>query len=191
MKPRHYILLALGGLMAFLAGFFIGKGRTDKSPGTVRETKETRVDTISYLAPVAKQELALDTRSYLVPSYCIVEPGPRQRIEKNRVSVDTISSCLINVTAEVEPGCSNDSAIVDLPVIQRHYADSTYEAWVSGPIDPRLDSMRVFAPTTVITKRDRDPQKRWHIGVTAGYGYGAKGFQPYIGVGITYSIFSF
>ena len=62
---------------------------------------------------------------------------------------------------------------------------------VSGPINPRLDSIRVFARTTTVTHRVWEPPKRWHIGVTAGYGYGAKGLQPYVGVGITYSIFSF
>ena len=35
MKTKHYILLALAGLTAFLAGFIIGKDRTEKPPGTV------------------------------------------------------------------------------------------------------------------------------------------------------------
>ena len=36
MKTKHYILLALAGLTAFLAGFIIGKDRTEKPPGTVK-----------------------------------------------------------------------------------------------------------------------------------------------------------
>lgn len=196
MKTKHYIMLALGGLIAFFAGFFIGKDRTDKPPGTVTETKETTVDTIPYFAPMPKSELALGTHRFTLPTYRFLGGGsggePRQRSEDDSISVDTISSSLFYGTgAGGEPRCSNDSAIVEVPIIQRHYADSTYEAWVSGPINPRLDSLRVFAPTTIITKREWKPPKRWHIGVTAGYGYGAKGFQPYIGVGITYSIFSF
>ena len=196
MKTKHYILLALGGLIAFFAGFFIGKDRTDKPSGIVTETKETIVDTIPYFAPIPKSELALGTHHYTLPSYCFLGGGfggePQKQSEGDIVSVDTISSSHSYGTgAGGEPRCSKDSAIVELPVIQRHYSDSTYEAWVSGPIDPRLDSLRVFAPTTIITKREWKPPKRWHIGVTAGYGYGAKGFQPYIGVGVTYSIFSF
>ncbi|WP_304418999.1 DUF6808 domain-containing protein [Muribaculum intestinale] len=196
MKTKHYILLALAGLMAFFTGFFIGKDRTEKPPGTVTETKETTVDTILYCAPMPQSELALGTHCYILPTYRFLGGGsggePRCINADTTCCIDSVPTIRIYGTgAGGEPRCSNDSAIVELPIIQRHYADSTYEAWISGPVDPRLDSLRVFAPTTIITKREWKPHKRWHIGVTAGYGYGAKGFQPYIGVGITYSIFSF
>ena len=198
MKVKHYLLLILGGLIAFLAGFFIGKDRTEKPPGTVVETSETTVDTIPYCAPMPQSELALGTHRYTLPTYRFIGGGaggePRPQSHTDSICEDTvfIKSIAVGTGAGGEPRlCSKDSAIVELPIIQRHYADSTYEAWVSGPIDPRLDSVRVFAPTTIITKREWKPPKRWHIGVTAGYGYGAKGFQPYIGVGITYSLFSF
>ena len=199
MKVKSYLLLVLGGLIAFIAGFFIGKDRTEKPPGTVVETSETTVDTIPYCAPMPQSELALGTHRYTLQTYRFLGGGaggePRQRPQqKDSTRIDTIArnDKPFGTGAGGEPRlCSKDSAIVELPIIQRHYADSTYEAWVSGPIDPRLDSVRVFAPTTIITKREWKPPKRWHIGVTAGYGYGAKGFQPYIGVGITYSLFSF
>lgn len=196
MKTKHYILLALAGLTAFLAGFIIGKDRTEKPPGTVTEPKETTVDTIPYYAPMPQSELALGTHRYTLPTYRFLGGGvggePRQRDDKDSICEDSIiHSTVYGVGAGGEPRCSQDSAIVELPITQRHYADSTYEAWVSGPVDPRLDSIRVFAPTTIITKREWKPPKRWHIGITAGYGYGAKGFQPYIGVGVTYSIISF
>lgn len=206
MKTKHYILLALGGLIAFFAGFFIGKDRTEKPPGTVTETKETTVDTIPYFAPMPKSELATGTRRYSLPIYrffaersvqgddCLGGGSggePRQRSDNDSVCVESVITAHYGTGAGGEPRCSTDSAIVELPMIQRHYADSAYEAWVSGPIDPRLDSVRVFVPTTIITKQEWKPPKRWHIGVTAGYGYGPKGFQPYIGVGVTYSIFSF
>ena len=194
MKTGHYILLALGGLIAFFAGFFIGKDRTDKPPGTVTETRETTVDTIPYYAPMPQSELALGTHRYTLPVYRFLGGGyggePRQRHDSDSLSVDTLITAHYGTGAGGEPRCSKDSAIVELPIIQRHYADSTYEAWISGPVDPRLDSIRVFAPTTIITQRVWKPPKRWHIGVTAGYGYGPKGFSPYIGVGVTYSIFS-
>lgn len=195
MKIRYYILLALGVLTAFFVGFFIGKGRTEKPPGTVTETTETTVDTIPYFAPMPKSESALGIHRYTLPSYCYLGGGaggqPRSCQDEDSVCVDPIVTAHYGTGAGGEPRCRRDSAIVELPIIQRHYADSIYEAWVSGPIDPRLDSLRVFAPTTIITKREWKPPKRWHIGVTTGYGYGAKGFQPYVGVGITYSIFSF
>lgn len=44
MKAKHYVLAALAGLVTFFVGYFIGKDRTEKPPGTVVETKETITD---------------------------------------------------------------------------------------------------------------------------------------------------
>lgn len=200
MKAKHYLLAVLAGLLAFLGGYFIGKDRTEKPPGIVTEIKETTVDTIPYCAPMPQSELALGTHRYILPTYRFFgggsggEPRPRSNdgsFREDTIHTDTIKMMPYGTGAGGEPRCYGDSSIVEFPIVQRHYADSTYEAWVSGPIDPRLDSVKVFAPTTIITKREWKPPKRWHIGITAGYGYGSKGFLPYVGVGITYSIFSF
>lgn len=192
-------------LIPFLIGLFAGClisclliPPKEQTPGTVTETRKMTVDTIPHRAPMPQSELALGTHLYTLPPYLFLGGGsggePRQRSPQDSLRVDS-TAVYITPTYGTgtggEPRCSGDSAIVELPIVQRHYADSTYEAWVSGPIDPRLDSIQVFARTTTITKREWKPPKRWHIGVTAGYGYGAKGFQPYVGVGITYSIFSF
>lgn len=193
---KKVITFFLGLIVGGCIGYFIME---DKPPGTVTETKEAYIDTIPHRAPMPQSELALGTHRYTLPTYCFLGGGaggePRQRVKNGDTSCveqrDSIIVAAYGTGAGGEPRCSGDSAIVELPMIQRHYADSTYEAWVSGPIAPRLDSVRVFAPTTIITKREWKPPKRWHIGITAGYGYGAKGFHPYIGVGITYSIFSF
>lgn len=84
-----------------------------------------------------------------------------------------------------------DSADIALPIVQRHYGDSAFEAWVSGPLDPQLDSLRIYAPTTVITRTEWKSPKRWHIGPSVGFGYTGHGFEPFIGISITYSIFDF
>lgn len=192
MKTKHYFLLALGWLTAFLVGLLIGNDRTDKPSGTVTETKETTVDTIPYFAPMPKSELASGTRRYTLPVYRFIGGGyggePRQRHDNDSLNVDTINTAHYGTGAGGEPRCCEDSAIMGLPIIQRHYADSTYEAWVSGPVDPRLDSLRVFAPTAIITKREWKPPKRWHIGPTVGFGFTPHGFEPFIGVSLTYSI---
>lgn len=195
MKTKHYILLFLAGLTVFFAGFFLGKDRKEKPPGSVTETIETTVDTIPYYVPRPQSELALGTHRYTLPVYRFLDGSYggelRQPGDNDSAFADSIMSAPDGSRSGGTPLCSNDSAIVELPIIQRHYVDSTYEAWVSGPVDPRLDSVRVFVPTTIITKQEWKPPKRWHLGVSAGYGYGAQGFQPYIGVGVTYSIFSF
>ncbi len=196
MKTKHIIIASVAAVTAFIAGIFIGKGRADPTSGTVNETRETFIDTIPYFAPMPKSELGVGTLRYTLPTYRFLGTGaggePRQCLESCPINDDMDSvTAKYGAGAGGEPRCSTDSAIVELPMIQRHYADSTYEAWVSGPVDPRLDSVRVFSPTTIVTRQVWKPPKRWHIGVTAGYGYGPKGFQPYIGVGVTYSIFSF
>lgn len=180
MKSKRILLALLFGLIMFFAGMNIGKGKEELTEEPVTETV---VDTIAYFEPIAQTTTKLKTQRYALPKYVFISTGLPQQCEADSNEHD---STLIEVIE-----CGNDSAIVDLPIVQRHYADSTFEAWVSGPIDPRLDSVIVFTPTTIITKREWKPPKRWHVGVTAGYGYGEKGFLPYVGIGITYSIFSF
>lgn len=82
-----------------------------------------------------------------------------------------------------------DSATVEIPLETVHYADSNYEAWVSG-YHPRLDSIRVYRRMETVTIREYKPPDRWHLGISAGYGYTPSGFRPYIGIGISYSIIS-
>lgn len=178
MKSKRYILAVVAIIIAFLVGLYVGE-RDVESRAEV--SIETVVDTVTYCVPAPQSTTTLGTQRYMLPKYVFVGEMVRQS------EPDSIKECI----AEEEKGCGEDSAIVELPMMQRHYADSTYEAWVSGPIAPKLDSVRVYVPTTIITRREVESPNRWHLGVTAGYGYGAKGFQPYVGVGITYSIISF
>lgn len=191
MKTKQILLVLLIGLIVFVAGMYVGKRDAEPTPELVTETAETIVDTITYYAPTPQATTTLGTQTYVLPKYVViggVGGEPRQCVENDSSFVEDVQQ---NCVGEKTLQCDNDSVAIELPMVQRHYADSAFEAWVSGPIDPRLDSARVFSPTTIITKREWKPPKRWHVGVTAGYGYGAKGFEPYIGVGITYSIFSF
>lgn len=85
-----------------------------------------------------------------------------------------------------------DSIEVEIPITQVEYSDSNYQAWVSG-FEPSLDSIRIFKQKEIITIENliKEKPKRWHIGPTIGYGYTPKGFEPFIGVSITYSLISF
>lgn len=74
------------------------------------------------------------------------------------------------------------------------YEDSLYRAEVSGYVDPRLDSIKVF-PKTVYQVETNDvyhpviakpKKKRWGVGLQAGYGYPG-GF--YVGAGVSYNLF--
>ena len=81
-----------------------------------------------------------------------------------------------------------DSADVVIPITQKVYEDSTYKAFVSG-YKASLDSFYIYPQTKIITIIEKP--KRWHFGITAGYGITPKGFQPYLGLGGTYTFISF
>lgn len=187
MKTKQIILLALGLLAAFVVGLIAGSREAEEPPGSVTETIEIAYDTVTHYEPNPQEELAMGTRQYTIPNkdlHAGTSGGVPRCTENVKFADTTVVSNIYNETI-----C--DSTIVELSMVQRHYADSTYEAWVSGPLDPRLDSVKVFQKNTLITQKTREPPKRWHIGITAGYGFGTRGFESYIGVGITYSIFSF
>lgn len=84
---------------------------------------------------------------------------------------------------------------IEVPRVQKVYSDSSYTAYVSG-YEPRLDSIfvrekivehSIVETRTVATKKFR----RWNVGLVGGYGYGfkSKEFEPFVGVGITLSLF--
>lgn len=91
----------------------------------------------------------------------------------------------------VQIGCT-DSVDVEIPITQKRYADSTYTAWVSG-YRPSLDSIHIYPRHEVITITNtiRQKPKRWNVGLNVGYGLTPKGLQPYVGVGVSYNLFSF
>lgn len=207
MNKKQWVLTVIGLVMLLTGGILGYRLGTGKERGFAEvqggDKRETVIDTIMVTTPKPQMAFKTGTRFYTLPIYRYIGGGsePQREVEAmaldHNVDVnDSLRDPQIAIKYQYETGAGGeprqcDSAIVELPTIQRHYADSAYDAWVSGPIDPKLDSLRVYARTEIITKRERWPPKRWHIGVTAGYGYGPRGFHPFIGVGVTYSIFSF
>lgn len=82
----------------------------------------------------------------------------------------------------------HDTTFVYVPREHRVYVDSMYRAVVSG-YDPRLDSIEIYNHTKIVTITTK--QDRWHIGLQGGFGASKDGLSPYIGIGLTYSFFSF
>lgn len=137
---------------------------------TERET-ETVYDTIPVFIdmPVPRDSMVIRYATVTVPVYDTIRTH----------STDTLFS---------------DSTTVILPITQKVYKDSTYEAWVSGYM-PALDSIRVFQPVTTITNTITQTEvrykiKRWGLGVQVGVGFTPSKIEPYIGLGVTYNIFS-
>lgn len=96
-----------------------------------------------------------------------------------------------------------DTIVVHDTILLREskvYEDSSYTAWVSG-IDPSLDSIEVRCKVREVTDTfavytdriitvGRKP-KRVSVGLNSGYGVGRNGMTPYVGIGVSYSIFAF
>ena len=91
-----------------------------------------------------------------------------------------------------------DTVLVDVPIERRIYEeDSLYRAVVSGPrcgnYGPSLDSLVVWPTITTVTIHDTKTEYRnskISFGIQAGYGAFGKNLSPYIGVGISYNLFS-
>lgn len=84
-----------------------------------------------------------------------------------------------------------DTIYVEIPITQKHYSDSLYDAWVSG-YRSNLDSISIRCKETIITNKVVEYKyktKRWGFGVSGGCTYDGN-LKPYIGIGINYNIVS-
>lgn len=160
------ILVLLTGVLAAVSfgwGYDRGKRAVQKSIDVVvRDT--TIIDTVFCEVPKVLTSRVVDTILIHVPVY--------QR--------DTIFI--------------RDSVKALLPIEQKEYGDKYYHAWVSG-YRASLDSIRVYHPVGIRTvERTVTQQARWSIGIQAGYGAHISESRvqlaPYVGIGVTYNLFS-
>ncbi len=142
----------------------------------LEEHREIFIDTIPYLQPVPVDSLVVRYVTEKLPL-----------ATKPTVPVDTVS---IDTLVTVSRGETKDSVEVVLPITQKVYEDSTYRAYVSG-YHPALDSINIFRRNEVVYIRSPTKPKRWGIGIQVGYGITPKRAEPYIGIGISYNLFSF
>lgn len=166
MENKKWLFTILAVLGIFAIGFFGGvKCTRDKNPEVI---EVVRTDTL----------VVHDTIHHERPVYIT-----QRIVDSIYVPVSLIDTLRIH-----------DTTTIVLPRMQREYRDTLYHAWVSG-YDPALDSIDVFAETKYITTTVQKPPKHWHIGVSAGYGAALHDkmvfLSPYVGIGLTYSIFSF
>lgn len=181
------IVFLTGLAVGLLAGMLGNRGGSGKQEVLEREvTRSVRVDTVRVAAPEADAEVAVreEIHRFAIRPEGAAEP----RAETTSRGREDKTNCVTGWIGEVT--VPKDSVAVEIPITQKHYGDSTYEAWVSGYM-PKLDSIRVYARTEKIRVREYKPPNRWHVGVTAGYGYTPHGFEPFIGISLTYSIFDF
>lgn len=88
----------------------------------------------------------------------------------------------------------HDTAFVSLPREEVEYRDTSYRAVVSG-FRPRLEELEIYQKERVVTIQTEKvvtvpDRRRWGVGVQAGYGITPAGFQPYLGVGVSFDLLS-
>ena len=158
--------------------------------------KTTFVDTIPYYKPVPKDSTVIKYVTATLPKADDKEDNfPNKTVTELPESVQKFPESDKNLQDSV-PNFGKtvpDSANVVIPITQKVYEDSTYTAYVSG-YRPQLDSLIFRMPREVVTVRECSKPKRWGIGVQVGYGMSVNGtpqFSPYIGIGVSYNLFSF
>lgn len=201
--------LVLGGIIGY--GVF---GRGKATDYVSERDTSTYIDTIPYYQPVPKDSMVIKYVTRTLPvkrrDSSTTNKTDTFLAENSRTAVLRLHSAehvqaqlcsrlhedvAQNNGENIPPlyaSVDSDSAAVAIPITQKRYDGDDYRAYVSG-YEPNLDSIFVFPKTTVIHERSYKPPNKWHIGITGGYGYGFKSKQaePYIGIGITYSIISF
>ena len=110
-------------------------------------------------------------------------------VEVERVVRDTMWVDVGDIIIE------HDTTYIPLPKEYVTYKDSSYTAVVSG-FNPALEEIAVYPKTqyiTVQTEKTFTEYKHYKfgVGVQAGYGITPAGFQPYLGLGLSYNLFGF
>lgn len=180
---------------AIIASFILGAylHRCQSPPQTAEPYEAMRdtitvYDTIPYVAPISDTTMALCTQTFRLPvSKQGAGAGGLSKCTENKENTEETNRNTTHLYG-LSAGGAPDSAAVEIPITQKHYRGSTYEAWVSG-FAQNLDSLFVYPRREIVTIKK--PPKRWHIGPTIGYGITPQGLQPYFGVSVTYSIISF
>ena len=159
--------------------------------------RTTFVDSIPYYYPVPRDSVVIRYVTQRLPVVDDKEDNfPNKTVTKLPESVQKFPESDKNLQDSVQnfsKSVPEDSVTVQIPITQKVYEDSTYTAYVSG-YNPQLDSLIFRMPREVITIKEYQKPKRWGIGIHAGYGMTIKGtpqFVPYIGIGISYNLFSF
>lgn len=178
------IFFLVGLLCGGVIGFGVGRGTAEKgADGKIITTDTiTRYDTLFVKSPTARDSIVV---KYITKTL----PKSGNNSVENIPQIGNIQGDNIPVFAEV---ADSDSVAVEIPITQKRYDGENYSAWVSG-YEPSLDSIFVSQRTDVVTIREKKPPNKWHIGVQCGVGYTfkSKQFEPFIGVGLSYSIISF
>lgn len=163
MKRSTFIIALVIALLLGYCGGWHGASRSSPSVNDTITVRDTIIDTIAYRHPIPVDSAILRYEYVKLPT-------------KDTVFVKGVDSVKI------------DSVMVEIPISQKEYRDSTYQAWVSG-YKANLDSINIFNRTVTVTEKIRAPTKKWGLGIQVGAGYSSNHqISPYIGIGVSYNI---
>lgn len=184
-KFYHLLKVLLVVAVCLTAGAYMHKCQSPPHSGYAGEEcvvdTVTVYDTIVYAQPSPSRSLTLGMKTITIPV-------PAQWLHTDTEELPDIRTDTAVETSADVIAYTPDSLTLQLPITQNVYEGNDYKAYVSG-IYPSLDSVFVFPRREVITIKK--PPNRWHIGPTIGFGMTPQGFQPFIGVSATFSLFSF
>jgi len=154
------------GLVLFFSGFFVRQCTFTMPAPEIKEYRDTVTvtDTAWFPDPVEVERLVLDTMYVEVPTDNIV--------------------------------VQHDTTYIPLPrEYVTYHKDSVYTAIVSG-FAPRLEEITVYPKTQYITVQTEKvyteyKHYKFGVGIQAGYGITPAGFQPYLGLGLSYNLIGF
>ena len=158
-RNLKYLLLLL---IAVLLGVFLGNCGKEPQLDEVERVKiKVKTDTLKVV----------DTLKFYTP----------KPVKVFKIRHDTLKIAI-----------AGDTLATALPIESKVYKDSSYTAYISG-YKAQLDSLHVYNTTKVITtntERIITRNKRFNIGLVGGFGLGlkSKSFEPFVGVGVSYSL---
>ena len=178
-KFLYWLLIAV--LFAIIIGQAYDKYHVS-SPSSVEVVDSiTTIEKKADTAPVVRDSVVVRYDYVTIP---ITKPPDASSdvdsLPNNEITADTISVVKVG----------EDSVSVTIPITQKLYETEDYRAYISG-YNARLDSIFVNSKSTVVRIRDPAKSKRFSVGLQAGYGMTPKGFQPYIGIGVSVNLFGF
>lgn len=167
------VIYALVGVILCLNVYQCHRSGQTPTLGVYTDTL-TVYDTIMYYKPIPRDSVVI---RYITEKLPVSVPNTAESVPNTRDSLENLGKSV-----------PKDSVTVQIPITQKIYETGAYRAYVSG-YKSSLDSLLFFQPTQVV--RIREKPKRWSVGIQAGYGISMKGFQPYIGVGVSYNLVYF
>lgn len=170
---RNFVVALIVVVMCLLS-FFVGRRTSHNINYQGRVVVDTiiHIDTVAYLLPIPRDSVVIRYDHIAVP----IAPA----------HCDSIEHCSDSDNVSVE--VTQDSATIHLPITQQIYETDTYRAYISG-YRPSLDSIFITNKMTEVIVKKQAKTNRFNIGVQAGYGLTPKGFQPYVGLGVSIKIF--